>query len=211
MCGEKVPELHKDGAVHGSPPRVRGEVFSGCQRERFPRITPACAGRRMGYRWRCLSGRDHPRVCGEKRVCGSARPRCRGSPPRVRGEDDRAAVPHRDVGITPACAGRRQRFPLFRATAQDHPRVCGEKFIMAKPRKPRDGSPPRVRGEAPESDAAAIPGRITPACAGRSQLHDVTSFISEDHPRVCGEKCSTIGWKSFCAGSPPRVRGEGQV
>ena len=70
------------------------------------------------------------------------------------------------------------------------------------------GSPPRVRGKL---CAASIPWiflRITPACAGKTNLVDALADLHEDHPRVCGENCFTLSETSFAIGSPPRVRGK---
>ena len=66
VCGEKTREVGKAGSLEGSPPRMRGKVkqaLHACSREG---ITPACAGKRRICLQRRLSGRDHPRVCGEK-------------------------------------------------------------------------------------------------------------------------------------------------
>ena len=49
--------------------------------------------------------------------------------------------------------------------------------------------------------------RITPACAGNS---DVLSHLFQspwDHPRVCGEQAVCVPNAAACKGSPPRVRG----
>ena len=52
--------------AQGSPPRVRGKVFSNVNFFVRIGITPACAGK--SFLIRCVSGEheDHPRVCGEK-------------------------------------------------------------------------------------------------------------------------------------------------
>ena len=49
---------------------------------------------------------------------------------------------------------------------------------------------------------------ITPAYAGKSRLVPAVQRISQDHPRLCGEKtashCTVITW----LGSPPPMRGK---
>ncbi len=172
------------------------------------RITPACAGRRLELDKARRDARDHPRVCGEKFY--GVRPgwHVGGSPPRVRGEDFRDVSRKRQRRITPACAGRRLHCDCALSGLWDHPRVCGEKFIMAKPRKPRDGSPPRVRGEVDVEFLGLRAVRITPACAGRSRCRISRSARCSDHPRVCGEKFFPREFISRTQGSPPRVRGE---
>ena len=67
-------------------------------------------------------------MCGEKvngrAACGGAA----GSPPRVRGEGDKATANALKLGITPACAGRSFRVLRQPQHVLDHPRVCGEKL-----------------------------------------------------------------------------------
>ena len=91
-----------------------------------------------------------------------------GSPPRVRGEERRTIVRRRKGGITPACAGRRCPAVIDQREAEDHPRVCGEKFGTPLTVSSVLGSPPRVRGEEGKGKDKWKRDRITPACAGRS-------------------------------------------
>ena len=50
---------------------------------------------------------------------------------------------------------------------------------------------------------------ITPAWAGKSTQVGGTEVILKDHPRVGGEKGSSIHGLLFMLGSPPRGRGKG--
>ena len=72
-----------------------------------------------------------------------------GSPPHARGK----ALPADNVGdllgITPACAGKRDPDCGVRKWKQDHPRMRGEKITTAKADKLEMGSPPHARGKAP--------------------------------------------------------------
>ena len=107
-------------------------------------------------------------MCGEKSICCYSSLPPYGSPPRVRGE---AAV-----------------LPPAPPSVRDHPRVCGEKAPAETSQSLVKGSPPRVRGEdRMQCMIRGIP-RITPACAGRRQEILSDAGVSEDHPRVCGEK-----------------------
>ena len=130
------------------------------------------------------------------------------SPPRVRGKGGRfAGLAHR-FGITPACAGkRRPGFRLIHANG-DHPRVCGEKFMLPWLNALELGSPPRVRGKAADCGPGAPDSGITPACAGKSPSWRNQSAGNGDHPRVCGEKERQSQFNSGSMGSPPRVRGK---
>ena len=127
VCGEKDDRRLITAPALGSPPRVRGKDRQIVVCAHCPGITPACAGKRAPFQKMSTLGRDHPRVCGEKKLSHcELLPRC-GSPPRVRGK---AAPAHNQslyAGITPACAGKSDRETSRAKTARDHPRVCGEK------------------------------------------------------------------------------------
>ena len=130
----------------GSPPRVRGEETAVVFAQPGTGITPACAGRSRRGTLSYFPERDHPRVCGEKRLRFPHSRACRGSPPRVRGE---ACVCRKSTGqerITPACAGRSGSAKSAESSRWDHPRVCGEKPVRRK--RARIGQDhPRVCGE----------------------------------------------------------------
>ena len=53
--------------------------------------------------------------------------------------------------------------------------------------------------------------RITPAYAGKSLPKDGTAKKAEDHPRLCGEKKAVQKQRGTNAGSPPPMRGKGQL
>ena len=130
VCGEKAQEEPRDRKIVGSPPRMRGKAhlvfrhFDGCG------ITPAYAGKRPS----ALSGNeksgDHPRVCGEKCTACGVSPITVGSPPRVRGKAAYRASDFRQIGITPACAGKSEPSKVMQPLPGDHPRVCGEKLAL---------------------------------------------------------------------------------
>ena len=113
------------------------------------------------------------------------------------------------VGITPAYAGKSDKFPLPPPRSWDHPRVCGEKARTLIVQNEPQGSPPRMRGKVGETGAVSVTPRITPAYAGKS-LDSLTVWRRfRDHPRVCGEKSAASTWPSCPRGSPPRMRGKG--
>ena len=91
------------------------------------RITPACAGKREQRGSNSQWLKDHPRVCGEKVLLRLNHSRKLGSPPRVRGKVVAHSRVLLDVGITPACAGKRMKNGERVRLSGDHPRVCGEK------------------------------------------------------------------------------------
>ena len=148
MCGEQSQPVRLLPLTPGSPPRVRGTVsgfpvFSICNR-----ITPACAGNRASSRTNVVRVWDHPRVCGEQPCPQRFLTSNKGSPPRVRGTEDGMQDMINKDRITPACAGNRKPLPPNRANSRDHPRVCGEQWMMFPWHSLWSGSPPRVRGTA---------------------------------------------------------------
>ena len=151
-------------------------------------ITPAYAGKRRLCVVAAHLGRDHPRVCGEKKRKGENNGTHLGSPPRMRGKAQGALDGTETDRITPAYAGKSLfRFRL-RRFLWDHPRVCGEKHDYFTSCLPSPGSPPRMRGKA--SEMKTLKRRLW------------------DHPRVCGEKCLNWLIVADVAGSPPRMRGK---
>ena len=68
LCGEKVPLLCMFHLPAGSPPPMRGKGCDTPHAVLQPRITPAYAGK-SPPKTRCRrSSKDHPRLCGEKRL-----------------------------------------------------------------------------------------------------------------------------------------------
>ena len=190
VCGEKVQCLDHLAGWAGSPPRVRGKVYDGepyweAQFGSPPRvrgkgafwrflvpplgITPACAGKREPSAPVGTAGRDHPRVCGEKKHLLQEKEHRKGSPPRVRGKGSPVRGVQRSAGITPACAGKSTLEKSLGSSIEDHPRVCGEKYPRSLWTLRRRGSPPRVRGKAALKAATYDLPRITPACAGKRE------------------------------------------
>ena len=130
-------------------------------------------------------------MCGEKCCSGSSCSPRTGSPPHVRGKVKSASGKSAGSGITPACAGKRDRTTLKHMYLQ--------------------GSPPHVRGKAALQPAGCFHNGITPACAGKSPRLPRWYRNDRDHPRMCGEKIRLPlpAWK--ISGSPPHVRGKDAV
>ena len=127
MCGEKNCLQLRITEAMGSPPRVRGKADYTPIVDVRVRITPACAGKSGAKHETRREGRDHPRVCGEKLELILLLELILGSPPRVRGKALLMKLMCFMMGITPACAGKREQRKCANCTSRDHPRVCGEK------------------------------------------------------------------------------------
>ena len=66
LCGEKATMRRFSCTLSGSPPPMRGKVFSIAIIRIKTRITPAYAGKRRPCGDLAAHCRDHPRLCGEK-------------------------------------------------------------------------------------------------------------------------------------------------
>ncbi len=113
--------------------------------------------------------------------------------------------------ITPADAGTSGTVPVTLTVTEDHPRGCGDKDKFSQEVLSKNGSPPRMRGQASWSSHRLTSMRITPADAGTREYCRICHLLCPDHPRGCGDKwhgtLDTVSRK----GSPPRMRGQGSA
>ena len=72
--------------------------------------------------------------------------------------------------ITPAYAGKSNCISLISSFTEDHPRLCGEKYLILFSNISYQGSPPPMRGKAPIWYNRGVKTRITPAYAGKSKI-----------------------------------------
>ena len=89
--------------------------------------------------------------------------------------------------------------------------MCGEKSCQTGAASLALGSPPRMRGKGVKHRDGRVRVGITPAYAGKSCRRLERRSGKEDHPRMCGEK-QIKGFKhDGHMGSPPHVRGKGEL
>ena len=169
VCGEKRVLSSPSFAKIGSPPRMRGKEGVALLSGQIVGITPAYAGKRAAANFHLGTTRDHPRVCGEKRMPPRIGFWLRGSPPRMRGKEGAVLAQLCKDRITPAYAGKRGCRTLEWPDCRDHPRVCGEKGCCKFSSRNHSGSPPRMRGKADAATHRFLAQGITPACAGKSR------------------------------------------
>ena len=167
----KVQSFSPPLSEWGSPPHMRGKAFLRQCRNCRIGITPACAGKSLRRCEKCLPLSNHPRMCGEKFLSKAPFSGVLGSPPHVRGKAECRCFPFPVGRITPAYAGKRKKRSFLSRIAQDHPRVCGEKYRIFLCRPLCGGSPPRMRGKVTLQDVQRFAVRITPAYAGKSHRH----------------------------------------
>ena len=165
--GEKPLPYIAHTAQPGSPPRGRGKASGRPERGGAAGITPAWAGKSGDYSTAGSSGKDHPRVGGEKRSRSNPIHAMPGSPPRGRGKDLNDRSRAETAGITPAWAGKSYYWYKEENDAEDHPRVGGEKQKSRRFSMKGVGSPPRGRGKVHLFLAPLGNCRITPAWAGK--------------------------------------------
>ena len=188
LCGEKTMSSVFSTADTGSPPPMRGKEAKDRAKTFWGGITPAYAGKSITMAMLVTSGKDHPRLCGEK-FSIHCKVICRkGSPPPMRGKAISAAPGDHIFRITPAYAGKSVRWFPARYGIRDHPRLCGEKLLM--------------------DTFVTSSCRITPAYAGKSFFGTMIGIPKQDHPRLCGEKKRKYGKRSHISGSPPPMRGK---
>ena len=171
-----------------SPPHMRGKISR--VRDDLARvgITPAYAGKRAESSSGSGTTRDHPRICGEKRLGTWLKCASLGSPPHMRGKAQAARKPHGKFWDHPRVCGEKLSFVGFEPHTVDHPRICGEKSRLPIAPLTAYGSPPHMRGKAGRSPWLLLPAGITPAYAGKRLPLSTSDQSRRDHPRVCEEK-----------------------
>ena len=131
-----------------------------------------------------------------------------GSPPPMRGKVLGLRTSGLLPRITPAYAGKSASDISAASFKRDHPRLCGEKLSDTMSSLFTLGSPPPMRGKAFLVCQCDYSTGITPAYAGKSLIPVFFGGRFEDHPRLCGEKHSTLVIRSRRLGSPPPMRGK---
>ena len=130
-----------------------------------------------------------------------------GSPPHARGRLYVTKSECVSDGITPACAGKTSVEYRTSRSAPDHPRMRGEdSHPVVRAGDPR-GSPPHARGRHFSKIVRGIHKRITPACAGKTDVLGGDVDRHADHPRMRGEDVLIEQLMPGSRGSPPHARG----
>ena len=147
-CGEQGRVSHPEAPKMGSPPHMRG---TGCVKEKTPftvRITPAHAGNSDLFADMLKQPQDHPRTCGEQGAPRVTTIAGIGSPPHMRGTEEKYSRQCLSSGITPAHAGNSLSRTYPCSAYSDHPRTCGEQPGSGLESGLYVGSPPHMRGTA---------------------------------------------------------------
>ena len=132
---------------------------------------------------------------------------CWGSSPRLRGTLGVAVTLRALEGIIPALAGNTFRTRSTSWAPRDHPRACGEHFLIVPLWWSFPGSSPRLRGTHHEPRGRQRGRGIIPALAGNTTRARGPRRCARDHPRACGEHCRRQPAGGDLLGSSPRLRG----
>ena len=209
VCGERFSRQWNTRLSLGSSPRVRGTDWQRGGRGRQSRFIPACAGNGIGSGPSRGGSTVHPRVCGERGGRPGPGHRDVGSSPRVRGTGHAGCWRRGAYRFIPACAGNGLPPSCSMTSWTVHPRVCGERAIVAVPSSLPGGSSPRVRGTGVSHCYPLCVVRFIPACAGNGGARPRYNRRPPVHPRVCGERPRMNTGPATACGSSPRVRGTG--
>ena len=134
-----------------------------------------------------ISRRDHPRTCGEHRTITQPCGTITGSSPHMRGTRLHPIMWLGATRIIPAHAGNTLRHRIRAPRFRDHPRTCGEHFLIWL----------RWR----------VMGWIIPAHAGNTAQFQSKRRGETDHPRTCGEHERLTVDAIQAEGSSPHMRG----
>ena len=112
---------------------------------------------------------------------------------------------HIDFGgirITPAHAGKTQSTLSISFLRPDHPRTCGENFILPVVLALIDGSPPHMRGKLENKRTNKRKTRITPAHAGKTLRK---CYIAEVNPHPIRQFPLTSHKVVVSSGNPAKL------
>ena len=207
MCGEHQNASRLSHGPLGSSPHVRGALRPSATIGLGCGIIPACAGSTCPSRPSAATAGDHPRMCGEHRICCQSCKISTGSSPHVRGALVQDFLQGLSTGIIPACAGSTVSWRIRRPPCRDHPRMCGEHNGWKDKAALYLGSSPHVRGARAGRLCGVPRSGIIPACAGSTPSNTTPRATTRDHLRMCGEHADGNKTIQGAKGSSPHVRG----
>ena len=129
-----------------------------------------------------------------------------GSPPLARERHRNTMIRIKSLRITPACAGTTLSAKLFMLFRRDHPRLRGNDATQSQYQDDDSGSPPLARERHRVVAVPSEPDRITPACAGTTELRGCVERSERDHPRLRGNDRTPLKRENLVKGSPPLAR-----
>ena len=130
-----------------------------------------------------------------------------GSSPHARGTHPEQAGQWQSTRFIPACAGNAAgRYKGGRAQTV-HPRMRGERRLGRDITRSGVGSSPHARGTRMARRPGSARCRFIPACAGNARSASRPEPSSTVHPRMRGERSSSLFCSIPSRGSSPHARG----
>ena len=152
--------------IHGSSPRVWGQVIGCNSSSNSVRIIPTRVGTRCQRVYLCTAKQDHPHACGDKLICSAYRHGGIGSSPRVWGQVTKKMVDDLKARIIPTRVGTSSFLHFNQSFFKDHPHACGDKILRHYYMDEIAGSSPRVWGQVKLIDSFGSLDRIIPTRVG---------------------------------------------
>ena len=207
MRGERGRMFAREHEFLGSSPHARGtprpQMMQGTRR----RFIPACAGNAKTAPTQPRHGAVHPRMRGERR-CAVAFARAGvGSSPHARGTLEASPAARFFPRFIPACAGNAATARICSCPEPVHPRMRGERSVVAMDVKLENGSSPHARGTPIRPAVLVGQPRFIPACAGNAGGARNAHRQRPVHPRMRGERSMDATEKQRENGSSPHARG----
>ena len=127
---------------------------------------------RVGTSWNNISivkfAEDHPHACGDKVDMWRTSLKIPSSSPRVWGQGQKSTSSHRRRRIIPTRVGTSSPFSERIIFVKDHPHACGDKQNFLHSFLPKQGSSPRVWGQAQLRILSTFAFGIIPTRVGTS-------------------------------------------
>ena len=165
-CGGTHPMYGPHGLGSGLSPRVRGNRRLPVGVAQVGGSIPAGAGEPPQGRRKVLGSRVYPRGCGGTSVVALPSMPASGLSPRVRGNQNVAAMELNDNRSIPAGAGEPASAPDPSSFGAVYPRGCGGTLSKETLKPSLSGLSPRVRGNLGMAPLFCVRFRSIPAGAG---------------------------------------------
>ena len=172
------------------------------------RIIPTRMGTRCVSTAVCVRQKDHPHAYGDKITLYMFLSSNLGSSPRVWGQVNSRTPTRQGIRIIPTRMGTRASALVLECGRRDHPHAYGDKRNHLTELTNKEGSSPRVWGQAFYNVMFFSGNRIIPTRMGTSTIFKQSIFHTQDHPHAYGDKPCVFIMYVIRIGSSPRVWGQ---
>ena len=193
----------------GTSPRVWGQAGDSLLRGQRGRYIPTRVGTGRRRRPSQPAATVHPHACGDRAANANACSSRIGTSPRVWGQGTARHGERDTVRYIPTRVGTGQSPCAWSTATTVHPHACGDRVSQKSARVEREGTSPRVWGQAREAAALAHTQRYIPTRVGTGQHGRSTGPIRSVHPHACGDRSRPTVMTVPSSGTSPRVWGQG--